>query len=170
MNRNCERVPYISLLLLSLSLHKPLWVKVFQKKKKTDLRLLNGHEHINMNLRVTKSVSPLNRTILFSQVRKTFFKLAYCDFCHKFLFNGFRCQTCGYKFHQHCSSKVPTVCVDMDTVTKRYVLNEIVCLCMLVVIFVTQLAVVDKVPESHTQVKVQIFYQKITLVEVQVLI
>uniref|UniRef100_A0A668SH18 non-specific serine/threonine protein kinase n=1 Tax=Oreochromis aureus TaxID=47969 RepID=A0A668SH18_OREAU len=43
-------------------------------------------------------------------VRKTFFKLAYCDFCHKFLFNGFRCQTCGYKFHQHCSSKVPTVC------------------------------------------------------------
>uniref|UniRef100_A0A3Q2C9Q2 non-specific serine/threonine protein kinase n=1 Tax=Cyprinodon variegatus TaxID=28743 RepID=A0A3Q2C9Q2_CYPVA len=51
-------------------------------------------------------------------VRKTFFKLAYCDFCHKFLFNGFRCQTCGYKFHQHCSSKVPTVCVDMDTVTK----------------------------------------------------
>lgn len=53
------------------------------------------------------------------QVRKTFFKLAYCDFCHKFLFNGFRCQTCGYKFHQHCSSKVPTVCVDMDTVSKR---------------------------------------------------
>uniref|UniRef100_A0AAQ5YX29 non-specific serine/threonine protein kinase n=1 Tax=Amphiprion ocellaris TaxID=80972 RepID=A0AAQ5YX29_AMPOC len=51
-------------------------------------------------------------------VRKTFFKLAYCDFCHKFLFNGFRCQTCGYKFHQHCSSKVPTVCVDMDTVSK----------------------------------------------------
>ncbi|MBN3306588.1 ARAF kinase, partial [Amia calva] len=52
-------------------------------------------------------------------VRKTFFKLAYCDFCHKFLFHGFRCQTCGYKFHQHCSSKVPTVCVDMDTMTKR---------------------------------------------------
>uniref|UniRef100_A0A667X999 non-specific serine/threonine protein kinase n=1 Tax=Myripristis murdjan TaxID=586833 RepID=A0A667X999_9TELE len=51
-------------------------------------------------------------------VRKTFFKLAYCDFCHKFLFNGFRCQTCGYKFHQHCSSKVPTVCLDMDTMTK----------------------------------------------------
>ncbi|PWA18485.1 hypothetical protein CCH79_00009952, partial [Gambusia affinis] len=30
-----------------------------------------------------------------------------------------KCQTCGYKFHQHCSSKVPTVCVDMDTVSKR---------------------------------------------------
>ncbi|XP_017307429.1 serine/threonine-protein kinase A-Raf isoform X1 [Ictalurus punctatus] len=51
-------------------------------------------------------------------VRKTFFKLAYCDFCHKFLFNGFRCQTCGYKFHQHCSSKVPTVCLDMDTIKR----------------------------------------------------
>lgn len=60
-------------------------------------------------------------TSLNVQVRKTFFKLAYCDFCHKFLFNGFRCQTCGYKFHQHCSSKVPTVCVDMDTVSKRWV-------------------------------------------------
>uniref|UniRef100_A0A8C9V9Y1 non-specific serine/threonine protein kinase n=1 Tax=Scleropages formosus TaxID=113540 RepID=A0A8C9V9Y1_SCLFO len=47
-------------------------------------------------------------------VRKTFLKLAYCDFCHKFLFNGFRCQTCGYKFHQHCSSKVPTVCLDLN--------------------------------------------------------
>uniref|UniRef100_H3CZ21 non-specific serine/threonine protein kinase n=1 Tax=Tetraodon nigroviridis TaxID=99883 RepID=H3CZ21_TETNG len=57
-------------------------------------------------------------------VRKTFFKLAYCDFCHKFLFNGFRCQTCGYKFHQHCSSKVPTVCLDMDTVSKRTCVDE----------------------------------------------
>lgn len=47
-------------------------------------------------------------------VRKTFFSLAFCDFCLKFLFHGFRCQTCGYKFHQHCSSKVPTVCVDMS--------------------------------------------------------
>ncbi|KAK6466688.1 serine/threonine-protein kinase A-Raf [Huso huso] len=56
-------------------------------------------------------------------VRKTFFKLAYCDFCHKFLFHGFRCQTCGYKFHQHCSSKVPTVCVDMDTMSKLCLSN-----------------------------------------------
>uniref|UniRef100_A0A3P8NYF7 non-specific serine/threonine protein kinase n=1 Tax=Astatotilapia calliptera TaxID=8154 RepID=A0A3P8NYF7_ASTCA len=56
-------------------------------------------------------------------VRKTFFKLAYCDFCHKFLFNGFRCQTCGYKFHQHCSSKVPTVCVDMDTIRECFAGN-----------------------------------------------
>uniref|UniRef100_A0A8C1N9Q6 non-specific serine/threonine protein kinase n=1 Tax=Cyprinus carpio TaxID=7962 RepID=A0A8C1N9Q6_CYPCA len=81
-------------------------------------------------------------------VCKTFFKLAYCDFCHKFLFNGFRCQTCGYKFHQHCSSKVPTVCVDMDTVTKRYVPNEFVCLCALVIIFVSQLVFWEILPST----------------------
>lgn len=46
-------------------------------------------------------------------VRKTFFNLAFCDFCLKFLFQGFRCQTCGHKFHEHCSSKVPTVCLDL---------------------------------------------------------
>uniref|UniRef100_A0AAY4DN53 non-specific serine/threonine protein kinase n=1 Tax=Denticeps clupeoides TaxID=299321 RepID=A0AAY4DN53_9TELE len=58
---------------------------------------------------------------MHNYVRKTFFKLAYCDFCHKFLFNGFRCQTCGYKFHQHCSSKVPTVCFDMHTMKAPWV-------------------------------------------------
>ncbi|TNM86892.1 hypothetical protein fugu_007122 [Takifugu bimaculatus] len=31
-------------------------------------------------------------------VRKTYLKLAFCDICQKFLLNGFRCQTCGYKF------------------------------------------------------------------------
>ncbi|KAM8934361.1 serine/threonine-protein kinase A-Raf [Pelodytes ibericus] len=51
-------------------------------------------------------------------VRKTHFNLAFCDFCLKFLFHGFRCQTCGYKFHQHCSSKVPTACVDMAKLPK----------------------------------------------------
>uniref|UniRef100_A0A8C9KI69 non-specific serine/threonine protein kinase n=1 Tax=Panthera tigris altaica TaxID=74533 RepID=A0A8C9KI69_PANTA len=57
-------------------------------------------------------------------VRKTFFSLAFCDFCLKFLFHGFRCQTCGYKFHQHCSSKVPTVCVDMST-NRRQVYHSV---------------------------------------------
>uniref|UniRef100_A0A8C9SSF5 RAF proto-oncogene serine/threonine-protein kinase n=1 Tax=Scleropages formosus TaxID=113540 RepID=A0A8C9SSF5_SCLFO len=49
-------------------------------------------------------------------VRKTFLKLAYCDICQKFLLNGFRCQTCGYKFHEHCSTKVPTMCLDWSTI------------------------------------------------------
>uniref|UniRef100_A0A8D2E9G1 Uncharacterized protein n=1 Tax=Theropithecus gelada TaxID=9565 RepID=A0A8D2E9G1_THEGE len=40
-------------------------------------------------------------------IRKTFFTLAFCDFCQKLLFQGFYCQTCGYKFHQHCSTEAP---------------------------------------------------------------
>ncbi|XP_060095841.1 RAF proto-oncogene serine/threonine-protein kinase isoform X3 [Heteronotia binoei] len=53
--------------------------------------------------------------------RKTFLKLAFCDICQKFLLNGFRCQTCGYKFHEHCSTKVPTMCVDWSNI--RQLLN-----------------------------------------------
>ncbi|XP_076865663.1 RAF proto-oncogene serine/threonine-protein kinase [Brachyhypopomus gauderio] len=49
-------------------------------------------------------------------VRKTFLKLAYCDICQKFLLHGFRCQTCGYKFHEHCSTRVPTMCVDWSNI------------------------------------------------------
>jgi hypothetical protein len=64
--------------------------------------------------------SGLHFPALWLQVRKTFFSLAFCDFCLKFLFHGFRCQTCGYKFHQHCSSKVPTVCVDMSTNRRQW--------------------------------------------------
>uniref|UniRef100_A0A4W5N0G1 RAF proto-oncogene serine/threonine-protein kinase n=1 Tax=Hucho hucho TaxID=62062 RepID=A0A4W5N0G1_9TELE len=52
-------------------------------------------------------------------VRKTFLKLAFCDICQKFLLNGFRCQTCGYKFHEHCSTKVPTMCVDWSNIRQR---------------------------------------------------
>lgn len=47
-------------------------------------------------------------------MRKTFFTLAFCDFCRKLLFQGFRCQTCGYKFHQRCSTEVPLMCVNYD--------------------------------------------------------
>ncbi|XP_055045028.2 raf-1 proto-oncogene, serine/threonine kinase a isoform X1 [Misgurnus anguillicaudatus] len=49
-------------------------------------------------------------------VRKTFLKWAFCDICQKFLLNGFRCQTCGYKFHEHCSTRVPTMCVDWSNI------------------------------------------------------
>uniref|UniRef100_A0A8C7U3I2 non-specific serine/threonine protein kinase n=1 Tax=Oncorhynchus mykiss TaxID=8022 RepID=A0A8C7U3I2_ONCMY len=83
-----------------------------------DLPLLCHNSHLTFSS--TEMSDKYTFTLFLLQVRKTFFKLAYCDFCHKFLFNGFRCQTCGYKFHQHCSSKVPTVCVDMDTMTKRH--------------------------------------------------
>ncbi|XP_057313678.1 serine/threonine-protein kinase A-Raf-like isoform X2 [Hydractinia symbiolongicarpus] len=41
-------------------------------------------------------------------VRKTFFTLAFCDACRKLLFQGFRCTTCGYRFHQKCGA--PSLC------------------------------------------------------------
>uniref|UniRef100_A0A3Q4HYG0 RAF proto-oncogene serine/threonine-protein kinase n=1 Tax=Neolamprologus brichardi TaxID=32507 RepID=A0A3Q4HYG0_NEOBR len=53
-------------------------------------------------------------------VRKTYLKLAFCDICQKFLLNGFRCQTCGYKFHEHCSTKVPTMCVDWINIRQLF--------------------------------------------------
>ncbi|XP_061470436.1 serine/threonine-protein kinase A-Raf isoform X3 [Rhineura floridana] len=57
-------------------------------------------------------------------VRKTYFNLVFCDFCLKFLFHGFRCQTCGYKFHEHCSSRVPTVCLNLATMHKPVYSHE----------------------------------------------
>ncbi|XP_041347487.1 serine/threonine-protein kinase A-Raf-like isoform X2 [Gigantopelta aegis] len=42
--------------------------------------------------------------------RKTFFSLTFCDMCRNLLFQGFRCQTCGLKFHQRCEDKVPRTC------------------------------------------------------------
>uniref|UniRef100_A0A4W4H4C1 non-specific serine/threonine protein kinase n=1 Tax=Electrophorus electricus TaxID=8005 RepID=A0A4W4H4C1_ELEEL len=112
------------------SLDKALKVRGLSQECCAVFRLLEGRKRLTeWNTDITPLVGeellvevlddvPLT---MHNFVRKTFFKLAYCDFCHKFLFNGFRCQTCGYKFHQHCSSKVPTVCVDMDTMTKRCV-------------------------------------------------
>ncbi|KAL4645838.1 serine/threonine-protein kinase A-Raf isoform X1 [Arapaima gigas] len=109
------------------SLDKALKVRGLSQECCAVFRLLEGRKRLtDWNTDITPLVGeellvevlddvPLT---MHNFVRKTFLKLAYCDFCHKFLFNGFRCQTCGYKFHQHCSSKVPTVCVDMDTMSK----------------------------------------------------
>ncbi|XP_023669196.2 serine/threonine-protein kinase A-Raf [Paramormyrops kingsleyae] len=109
------------------SLDKALKVRGLSQDCCAVFRLLEGHKRLtDWSTDITPLVGeellveilddvPLT---MHNFVRKTFLKLAYCDFCHKFLFNGFRCQTCGYKFHQHCSSKVPTVCVDMDTMNK----------------------------------------------------
>ena len=51
----------------------------------------------------------MNSNILL-QARKTFFTLAFCDVCRKLLFQGFRCQTCGCRFHQRCSKEIPVMC------------------------------------------------------------
>uniref|UniRef100_A0A673H7Z5 non-specific serine/threonine protein kinase n=1 Tax=Sinocyclocheilus rhinocerous TaxID=307959 RepID=A0A673H7Z5_9TELE len=73
----------------------------------TDISWLTGEE---LHVEVLENV-PLTT---HNFVRKTFFTLAFCDFCRKLLFQGFRCQTCGYKFHQRCSTEVPLMCVNYD--------------------------------------------------------
>uniref|UniRef100_A0A8C9Z478 non-specific serine/threonine protein kinase n=1 Tax=Sander lucioperca TaxID=283035 RepID=A0A8C9Z478_SANLU len=83
---------------------------VYRKKPigwDTDISWLTGEE---LHVEVLENV-PLTT---HNFVRKTFFTLAFCDFCRKLLFQGFRCQTCGYKFHQRCSTEVPLMCVNYD--------------------------------------------------------
>ncbi|KAL9972799.1 hypothetical protein ACROYT_G019175 [Oculina patagonica] len=45
-----------------------------------------------------------------SFTRKTFLTLPLCDSCKQRLLLGFRCQNCGYKFHQRCAAMVPAIC------------------------------------------------------------
>ncbi|XP_031570873.1 serine/threonine-protein kinase A-Raf-like isoform X3 [Actinia tenebrosa] len=72
----------------------------------TDLYDLEGEE-ISVEM-----IDDLPRTSSISHnfMRKTFFTLAFCDKCRRLLFTGFRCQTCGYKFHQRCAADIPIVC------------------------------------------------------------
>uniref|UniRef100_A0A8C2MU04 non-specific serine/threonine protein kinase n=1 Tax=Cricetulus griseus TaxID=10029 RepID=A0A8C2MU04_CRIGR len=79
----------------------------------TDISWLTGEE---LHVEVLENV-PLTT---HNFVRKTFFTLAFCDFCRKLLFQGFRCQTCGYKFHQRCSTEVPLMCVNYDQLEKCF--------------------------------------------------
>ncbi|WAR25436.1 BRAF-like protein [Mya arenaria] len=50
--------------------------------------------------------------------RKTFFSLTFCDVCRKFLLQGFRCQTCGYRLHQRCKDNINPLC-DTRNLTKH---------------------------------------------------
>ncbi|KAK2096744.1 hypothetical protein P7K49_025778 [Saguinus oedipus] len=90
----------------------------FREKKPigwdTDISWLTGEE---LHVEVLENV-PLTT---HNFVRKTFFTLAFCDFCRKLLFQGFRCQTCGYKFHQRCSTEVPLMCVNYDQLDLLFV-------------------------------------------------
>ncbi|XP_069503532.1 serine/threonine-protein kinase A-Raf isoform X2 [Ambystoma mexicanum] len=109
------------------SLDKALKVRGLNQGCCAVYRLINGRKALTD---WETDISPLVGEVLLVEVlddvplsmhnfvRKTYFNLAFCDFCLKFLFHGFRCQTCGYKFHQHCSSKVPTACVDMTKLQK----------------------------------------------------
>lgn len=62
---------------------------------------------------------PITTSISHNFARKTFFTLAFCECCRGILLHGFRCQTCGYKFHQRCAEKVPKLC-QQDQVENNY--------------------------------------------------
>ncbi|XP_070804129.1 serine/threonine-protein kinase B-raf isoform X2 [Pituophis catenifer annectens] len=94
-----------------------IWLCGWEKKPigwDTDISWLTGEE---LHVEVLENV-PLTT---HNFVRKTFFTLAFCDFCRKLLFQGFRCQTCGYKFHQRCSTEVPLMCVNYDQLDLLFV-------------------------------------------------
>ncbi|XP_074106469.1 serine/threonine kinase raf oncogene [Cotesia typhae] len=54
---------------------------------------------------------PITTSMSHNFARKTFFSLAFCECCHKLLFQGFYCRTCNYRFHQRCFNGVPALCI-----------------------------------------------------------
>ncbi|KAK2167868.1 hypothetical protein LSH36_23g09012 [Paralvinella palmiformis] len=114
-----------------LSLHQALWKALKHRDFKTemcnvytldpktfvswdtDISLLVGKE-LSVELK-TPSVPFLNATpITHNFVRKTFLTLAFCDQCHKLLFQGLKCQMCACRYHQRCIEKVPQQCGHSD--------------------------------------------------------
>lgn len=87
----------------------------------TDTSFLNGKEVFVEYV----DKATLASTNHHSFVRKTFITLAFCDVCKKLLFQGFRCETCGFRYHQRCSPKVPIQCggVDDDLIM-AYILSQ----------------------------------------------
>ncbi|VDQ14022.1 unnamed protein product [Trichobilharzia regenti] len=43
--------------------------------------------------------------------RKTFFEKAYCNLCHKSIFHGAICKTCGCAYHNRCLPRVDKNCL-----------------------------------------------------------
>ncbi|KAJ3639714.1 hypothetical protein Zmor_003055 [Zophobas morio] len=72
----------------------------------TDISTLNCEE---ITVKILDKF-PILTSISHNFVRKTYFSLVFCECCHKLLFQGFYCGTCGYKFHQRCAARVPPLC------------------------------------------------------------
>lgn len=110
-----------------------------------DIRTLEGHEiivearaspirtsisHNFVRLTAIFLLKPYLKSILIIQVlivylfllqvRKTFFSLAFCECCHRFLWHGFRCQTCNFRFHQRCANLVPSLCQPLSVESSSY--------------------------------------------------
>ncbi|KFM70935.1 Serine/threonine-protein kinase B-raf, partial [Stegodyphus mimosarum] len=81
-----------------------------------DISTLEGEE---ISVEIHERI-PITTSISHNFVRKTFFTLAFCECCRKLLFHGFRCQTCGYRFHQRCANGVPTLCQPLRVENNYY--------------------------------------------------
>ncbi|XP_076044124.1 serine/threonine kinase raf oncogene isoform X2 [Oratosquilla oratoria] len=80
-----------------------------------DISVLEGEEII---VEVLERF-PVTTSISHNFIRRTFFSLTYCDNCHRLLFYGFICRTCGYRFHQRCSVDVPKLCQQDQRITNN---------------------------------------------------
>ncbi|XP_062613189.1 serine/threonine-protein kinase B-raf-like isoform X1 [Saccostrea cucullata] len=74
-----------------------------------DMANLAG-KHINVCEKPKRKLEGQLAITTHNIVRKTFLLLTFCDGCGKSLFQGFRCQTCGIRFHQRCSDKIQPFC------------------------------------------------------------
>ncbi|XP_054718655.1 serine/threonine-protein kinase B-raf-like isoform X2 [Uloborus diversus] len=81
-----------------------------------DISTLEGEE---ITVEIRERI-PITTSISHNFVRKTFFTLAFCECCRRLLFHGFRCQTCGYRFHQRCANGVPTLCQPLRVENNYY--------------------------------------------------
>nr|CAI5833850.1 unnamed protein product [Callosobruchus analis] len=73
----------------------------------TDIFTLNCEE---ITVKIIDKFPIPPTSISHNFVRKTFFSLVFCECCRRLLFQGFYCRTCGYKFHQRCAARVPSLC------------------------------------------------------------
>ncbi|XP_061187952.1 serine/threonine-protein kinase B-raf-like isoform X1 [Saccostrea echinata] len=74
-----------------------------------DMANLAG-KHINVCEKPKRKLEGQLAITTHNIVRKTFLLLTFCDGCGKSLFQSFRCQTCGIRFHQRCSDKIQPFC------------------------------------------------------------
>jgi len=85
-------------------------IQVLNQNRKVDWND-NISDYENLEIQVTiKERFPFITSISHNYVRKTFFKISFCDVCQNLLLQGFRCQTCSFKFHRGCANQVPSLC------------------------------------------------------------
>lgn len=89
----------------------------------TDISLIQAEE---VSVKVLDRF-PVMTHLSHQFVRKTFFVLTFCECCRRFLFTGFFCTQCNYRFHPHCAAKVPPLChqIHTDNNTSHHIYNNI---------------------------------------------